>query len=263
MDAEERDALFERILSGDWNSEGVCKALHSLRIDATQQTFDRAMEWTYSGDARRRARAVDVLSQMYRRKQGTVLGEHVFREESYPRIAEMMDREQDKEVLLSCIHGLGYLGNANAAPLISPYKDHDDPGLRYAAACALAYLQEHPEAVSALLQLCNDVDAEVRDWAVFGLGVQGDADSEEIRNTLVKCLEDENEDVREEAAAGLGKRQDVRLLPVLWNMLNEPELTMRVYEAAAGMLGFDMEIKGWNADDYIAALRGKFPEFGK
>jgi HEAT repeat protein len=94
----------------------------------------------------------------------------------------------------------------------------------------------------------------VRDWAVVGLGVLGDADSEEIRDALLRCVDDSDENVREEAAVGLGKRRDARLLPKLRMMLGEAELRVRVAEAAAALLGL--------AEDYIGALEAKFPGGG-
>ena len=55
----------------------------------------------------------------------------------------------------------------------------------------------------ALLRLTEDTDDDVRDWATFGLDVQGGADSAEIRDALFRKLTDRNADVREEAMAGL------------------------------------------------------------
>jgi HEAT repeat protein len=109
-----------------------------------------------------------------------------------------------------------------------------------------------------LLKLTSDTDAEVRDWAVFGLGVQGDADSPEIRAALLRCLDDASEDVRMEAAAGLGKRQDRRVIPRLRAMLDEPNFGVRAAEAAAALLGFDRVPREWSAEDYKSALASKF-----
>jgi HEAT repeat protein len=71
-------------------------------------------------------------------------------------------------------------------------------------------------------------------------------------------LDDADEDVREEAAVGLGKRQDERLIPKLKTMLDEPELKCRVAEAAAALLGLDPDPPEWEAADYKAALLRKF-----
>ena len=116
-----------------------------------------------------------------------------------------------------------------------------------------------PLSVTHLLELARDTDADVRDWATFGLGVQGDCDTPEIRDTLVRCLTDQNEDVREEAMVGLAKRKDRQVLPLLLQALQEASISVRVFEAAYLMLGMDSEPEGWLAQDYISVLRERFP----
>jgi len=61
-----------------------------------------------------------------------------------------------------------------------------------------------------------------------------------------------------EAAAGLGKRQDRRVIPRLLAMLDEPVLKVGVAEAAVGLLGFDRVPREWSAEDYKSALASKF-----
>jgi HEAT repeat protein len=109
-----------------------------------------------------------------------------------------------------------------------------------------------------LLKLTRDDDSDVRDWAVFGLGVQGNVDSPEIREALLERVTDSDEDVREEAVVGLGKRRDSRLLPVLRSLLDAPELKLRVAEAASAMLGFAEDPEEWEAEDYKRALEETF-----
>lgn len=196
---------------------------------------------------------------MYHTAEGSPLPQFVFREEASGRIAELMDTEQDPDVLLSGIYALGQLKNENGVPRILGYLNHPDRDFRYAVTFALGHCANHPEAVRGLLQLCTDSDDEIRDWAVFGLGVQGDADSEEIRVALLKCLDDAHEDVREEAAAGLGKRKDARLLPKLFAMLDNPDFSRVVGDAAAAMLGLERDNLAWSAEDYKNALRREYP----
>jgi hypothetical protein len=134
----------------------------------------------------------------------------MFRNESYALITKIIEDEQDPMVLDSAIHALGHLHNAAAVPLILTYQNHPDEGVRFAVACALGCYPDDPQSIQGLLKLTSDPDADVRDWAVFGLGVQGDTDSPEIRDALLRCLDDASVDVREEAAIGLGKRRDER-----------------------------------------------------
>jgi HEAT repeat protein len=170
----------------------------------------------------------------------------------------MLEEERDPVVLDSAICALGHLDDARAVPLILRYRDHPDENIRFSATFALGCFPNDPQSVCGLLKLTSDADAHVRDWAVFGLGVQGDADSPEIREALLRCLDDENEDVREEAAVGLGKRQEQRFIPWLWAILDEPEIKVRVAEAAAALLGLDEDPPEWGAADYKAALASKF-----
>lgn len=58
------------------------------------------------------------------------------------------------------------------------------------------------------MELTQDTDEDVRDWATFGLGVFGQLDSPEIREALVTRLSDTNADVRAEALAGLAARKE-------------------------------------------------------
>ena len=125
-------------------------------------------------------------------------------------------------------------------------------------AFALGCFPNDAQSVRGLLKLTSDSDTDVRDWAVFGLGVLGDVDSPEIREALFRCLQDASQNVREEAAVGLAKRQDQRLIPKLLEMLDEPGLTIRLAEATADLLGLDKDPPYWTAADYKAALKKRF-----
>jgi HEAT repeat protein len=182
----------------------------------------------------------------------------MYRDESYLLVAKVLEAEQNPLVLDSAIHALGHLRNAEAIPLILHHQYHPDEQVRFAVAFALGCFPNDSQSLNALLRLTSDSDAHVRDWAVFGLGILGDTDSPEIRDALLGCLDDPDEDVREEAAAGLGKRQDPRLIPNLQTMLNQPELKCRVAEAATALLGLDEDPPDWVAADYKAALIRKF-----
>jgi len=99
--------------------------------------------------------------------------------------------------LSSAISALGHLGDPCAIPLITPFTTHPDARLRFGATFALGCFPDEPASVLALLRLMEDTDDDVRDWPI-GLGVQGAAESAEIRHALFRKLTDGNDDVREE-----------------------------------------------------------------
>jgi HEAT repeat protein len=262
MNPSEIDPLFARALVGDQEDEEAWEAIRTLRLNGSREIFDRAAAWCESHEPLKRARAADVLCQLQRaRLPNESVGETewMFRDESYSLITKMLENERDHLVLDCAITALGHLYNAKAAPLILRYQDHPDENVRFAVAFALGCFPNEPQSIAGLLKLTQDPNDDVRDWAVFGVGVQGDADTPEIREALLRCLNDTNEDVSEEAAVGLGKRQDQRVIPMLETVLDELELRPRIRETVAGLLGRDeKELCDWTAADCRAALAEKF-----
>jgi HEAT repeat protein len=255
MASREIEELFERAMTNDDDDESW-KAIDDLRTIGTREVFERAVELCRSGDFRSRACGVTVLCQL-----GRTIKNHVtaFADESYSIITEMARTEAEADALASEISALGHLGNPGAIPLIAGASSHPNSEVRFAVACALGSFPNEPRSVETLLVLMEDVDADVRDWSTFGLGVLGDADSIEIREAFVRRLSDADEDAREEAMVGLGKRQDQRVLPVLLAVLEQPKLkSPRAIEAASGLLGMKDDPEDWKGMDYAGELRRRF-----
>ena len=248
MNSSEIEALFARALVGDFEAEDAWEAVGTLRLNGNREIFEHAAAWCASDDPLKRARGADILCQLREKSELT------FRDESYAQLTRMLEKEQDPVVLNSIIHGLGHLNNAIATPPILRYLDHPDRMIRFAVTCALGSFPNEARSVEGLLKLTSDPDEEIRDWAVFGLGVLGNADSPEIREALLRCLTDANENVREEAAVGPGKRRDKRLVPALRIMLAADDFSVRVGEAAAALAGMDRDPPEWTAEDYRAAI---------
>lgn len=259
MTTEQLHELFQQTLQGDYEDEAPWDAVSKIRSNGSREVFSIAAEWLKDDNGLKRARAAAILAQLRLPSQvPTDKPEWLFRDEAYPLIVEMLSKENDPMALDSGIAALGHLYNPAAIPIIASYSAHSDENVRFSVACALGHFPNNPEAVSNLLILTHDDDSDVRDWAVFGLGVQGDADSPEIRDALVERIADGDEDVREEALVGLSKRRDLRALPVLRSLLDAPELKVRVAEAASAMLGLPSDPEDWEADDYKRALDETF-----
>jgi hypothetical protein len=219
MTTSDLEWLFARTVLGEYESKDAWDAIGALRLNGSREIFERAKAWCRSGDPLRRARAANILCQL---QSGAVPEpEFLFVDESYVLLANMLEKEQDPVVLDSIIHGLGHLYNELAVPLIVRYQDHPVSSVRFAVTFALGCFPDDSRSIEGLLKLTSDPEADIRDWSVFAIGF-ADADSPEIREALLRCLNDGNENVREEAAVGLGKRRDKRLLPLFRSCLRNP-----------------------------------------
>jgi HEAT repeat protein len=255
MAEQDTNELFLRTLSGNYEDEGPWEAVRALRRIGTREVFDKAVEWCQSDDLLQRARGADVIAQLGKTIEHR---SNRFPEESYSIVSALLLRETQFRPLASAIAALGHLDNPAAVPLIANFYSHPSAEVRFSVACALGSFPDEPLGVETLLLLMQDTDADVRDWATFGLGVLGSSDSAEIREALVRGLNDSREDVREEAMVGLGKRKDQRVLSALLPALEQPNITDRVIEAADLMLGIDNQREGWKGTDYVTALRKQF-----
>jgi HEAT repeat protein len=166
----------------------------------------------------------------------------------------LLESEHEIRPLSSAIFALAHLGNPQAIPAICGYVAHQDAEVRYASAFALGCVPNCAKAIEGLIELTRDVDGDVRDWATFGVGVLGDADSVQIRDALAARLCDTHQDAREEAVVALAKRHDGRVLPPLFEMLRQPEPSTRIFEAASLMLGMEQDEPEMKALEYITAL---------
>jgi HEAT repeat protein len=212
MTPQEIDQLFAQALFGNYDDDLPWAAVHALRRIGSREIFDRAAGWCKSDNPLQRARGAGIIAQLGKTAEHP---RNSFPKESYVTVSQMLREETDIQPLSSAIHALGHLDDPRAIPLINRYRDHTVSEIRFAVACALGSFANDPEAVQALMVLTRDADDDVRDWAVFGLGNLGNADSTEIRDALFSRLSDSNADVREEAVVGLAKRKDRRVLPAL------------------------------------------------
>jgi HEAT repeat protein len=255
MDLEQMDGLFAQTLTGDYDDELPWEAVRTLHRRGDREVCDRAAEWCRSDDPLKRARGADVLAQLGRTVDHP---NNDFPEECFSVVSSLVQREKDVLPLLSAVHALGHIENPLAIPLVIEHRLHPSADVRFAVACALGNFANDPRAVDTLLALMQDVDEDVRDWATFGLGVQGDLNSDQIRDGLFDRLTDPDRNVRGESLLGLAKRQDQRALPALIAELNQPEISERAFEAAETFLGDSLEGSDRSPSGYVVAIKQRF-----
>lgn len=114
------------------------------------------------------------------------------------------------------------------------YVEHPDPRVRYGVTHALLG-QDDARAIDLLIRLTTDRDADVRDWATFGIGTLSELDTPEIRGALAARLGDPHDDTRGEALIGLARRKDLRVVPALMKELSSDCVGTLAVEAAKEM----------------------------
>jgi HEAT repeat protein len=184
-----------------WEAVGV------LHWRGTREVFDAARQFCASPCPRERAVGADVLGQLG-------IPERSFPDESLAILTELLKLDQPVEVLSSAAFACGHLHDARAIDPLVRLKNHPCEDVRYAVVLGLLG-HEDDRAVRTLIELSADPDADVRDWATFGLGQQIDLDTSEIREALYARVEDEDGDTRAEALMGLARRRDGRVIEPL------------------------------------------------
>jgi HEAT repeat protein len=83
------------------------------------------------------------------------------------------------------------------------------------------HAREDELAVDTLIELSDDPESWVRDWATFGLGTMIRRDDQRVREALAARLTDTDDTTRAEAIRGLAVRHDERAIPQLLSELDQ------------------------------------------
>lgn len=178
-----------------------------------------------------------------RRVAARILGQlgysaRLFAQERFSLLAAMLANELrgagDPAVLNDICVALGHLRDARAIPLVLPLMSHRERDVRFGVVMALLGYAD-ADAVAGLIALSRDDDADVRDWATFGLGSQTDADTPALREALIARLRDRDGDTDQEAIFGLACRGDLRVVPRILEALAALELSGPLFEAVSAL----------------------------
>jgi HEAT repeat protein len=212
------------------HEDAAWDAVAALHWRGSKEVLDRALVLTQSKDPTLRGRGADILGQLG-------VPERTFPLECFSAVLPLL-ADEAQPVVCDAIFALQHIDRSRAAPHIIPFADHDDDDIRHAVAFGLGAV-DTCEANAILLKLMSDRDAEVRNWATFGLGQQSDTDTDQIRAALATRLADDDPDVRYEAIIGLGRRRDARAVGFLKTLLHDDPDDTFAREATAKLLGLD------------------------
>lgn len=182
------------------------EARTALKFRATREVLEALCSLCTSQTANDRRVAALMLGELG-------IPDRTFPEECLQALLALLN-DPNLDVLEAACYALGHLGHPGAIESLVNLRNHPVPGVRLGVTVGLL-THENEKAVQTLMALSRDEDEDVRDWATFGLGTQIDLDTPEIRDALVKRLNDSG-DAQGEAMAGLARRKDERALkPIL------------------------------------------------
>lgn len=182
-----------------------------LQRRGTPDVYRAATAALGSTEPAERVAGATVLGQLGYPDGGTLV------EQSVAILVAAAAREGDPTVLRSIAIALGHRQSRCGRRTLLDLATHPSPAVRLAVAQGLwgktvqhddDAIDTDPAAVTVLMDLMGDDDAEVRNWATFALGTQVSADGPEIRAALRERLQDDDEQTREEAVCGLANRRD-------------------------------------------------------
>jgi HEAT repeat protein len=244
LERKSTEELFAATLEGEYEDVAAWEAVTVLRLRGTPDVFEVARRYSLSENPRARARGLSVLAQL---GAGKPEAERPFIAESVS-IAINHLQDSDPDVVSSAAWALSHLGTEPAVAALVGLRNHSHPDVRQAIACCTE-MRERPETAPILIQLMEDENEEVRDWATFAVGEfalleNGEwryLDSPEIRAALHQRLEDIYEDARREAIWGLARRRDRLGLKLLLEHLESESCWRGDGLAAEETLGLEVE----------------------
>jgi HEAT repeats len=197
-------------------------------VDADELAFPLAVGCLSDRESAVRATAcglLDVLSDRYEHLRG----------DAAAALIALAATEIDSDVQWAIARALGATCDARTMTTLVALAGHADSDVRFQAAMSLSsILSDHPDdaGVAALIRLCADDDAEVRNWATFGLGWITAIDGDDVREALWQRTTDSYSEAREEAIRGLARRRVPAVLPLLTELLAADDVHVHTFYAA-------------------------------
>lgn len=207
--------------------------VHRLLLDCgLKKAVAGALRWADASEPAVQAAGLDVLA-VSALDDKTVI----------PRLIRLANRVAEQaanvDVRWSAAHALSAQNDRRVLDVLLRFAQDEDGDVRWQVVYGLPALAEgrdHKDpAVTALMTALNDDDADIRSWAAYGLGARLQVDNAEVRNALASLLGDLG-GAAGEAAVGLARRKDRRVLPVLREQLSSLQAG-NLWVEAAGELG--------------------------
>ena len=225
-------AIARATASGADDTDAYREPIRFLHRREPKEVFALIAPLAMDADTRLRSLVPEVLRFLGGRPQPLLA-------ETVALFRQMLAKEKSADVIASIGAAFVDLRDAAGAELMEPYAAHADQGVREVVVHALLTRPDE-RSVALWITMTSDAAPEVRNAATFALGSQIDADSEAIRDALVRRLSDPADEVRAEAILGLALRGDGRALAKLKAGLASDDLWPHYVDAAFHLASPDL-----------------------
>lgn len=173
-----------------------------------EEEYRLGKSYSMSSDPIDRAVGADILGQLGWQ-------DRTYLQPSLEILVSLLD-DSDEFVIYAACCAIGHRGDEKYINQLIRFATHGNSQIRFGVATALAGV-ETQEAIDTVISLSKDTDRDVRNWAMFGLGTQTEADTYEIREALFVGVSDTDSEIRGEALVGLAVRKDSRVVDLILN----------------------------------------------
>ncbi|MFC3150057.1 HEAT repeat domain-containing protein [Litoribrevibacter euphylliae] len=189
-------------------SDDFEESLSLVHYRGGEEEFRLGKMYANSNDPIDRAVGADILGQLGWQ-------DRTYLQESLKILISLLD-DSDEFVIFCACCAIGHRGDEKSIGQLIRLAGHKNSQIRYGVTTSLSGL-ETKEAIDTIITLSKDPDRDVRNWAMFGLGTQIEADTPEIRQALIIGVSDNDSEIRGEALVGLAVRKDSRVINLILN----------------------------------------------
>lgn len=184
--------------------------VHELRTRGSDVELEICKQLVADGNVAKRILGADILGSLgYQEKSK-------YYDYAMQTLIKLLDDEHE-QVISSAGYSLGHRANSDdfsAIPKLIALANHSHFEVRNGILHGLM-AKEEANAIQTIIKLCDDEHPYIRDWAIFAIGSQIEADTPEIREVLHRKLDSNDFNERGEALVGLAERGDRSILPKL------------------------------------------------
>jgi HEAT repeat protein len=208
----------------------------SLSLGGPELVVELAERMKLSGSSRDALEVCRLLSQIAPEKRSVI-------ERAIAVLADLVRRDVDSNVTARAIEILGNYRNSAGARVVLEAMSNSSSEVRAMVAANLGFLIDDENAIpveASLVQLSNDDEESVRDWATIALAqlvlyssaADYFAKSSITRNALADRTRDNDSTVRGEALIGLALRDDQSVMRLLREELTGYSVSVESVRAA-------------------------------